>query len=87
MDDSLYGKSCSLSKKEKLKYYTQIGYTSTLVFLENRVDKNGADTMIHHMLDNRKKNMILPYCELVIQILEYSDFNLDVEESVIKTQK
>lgn len=39
------------------------------------------------MLDNKKKNKILSYDELITKILEYSWFNLDEEELKTKHSK
>lgn len=36
--------------------------------------------MIDLMLDRKKKNMILPYGELITKVLVYSGFNLDEDE-------
>lgn len=49
-------------------------------FLENQVEKNWVDSMIHHMLDGKNKNMTPPYGELIAKILVYTDFELAEEE-------
>lgn len=38
-------------------------------FWENKVEKNWANNMLHHMLDRKKKNIILPYSESITIIL------------------
>lgn len=42
--------------------------------------------MLHHMLDNKNKNMILAYCKLK-NILAYSGFDLEEEEQKILHSK
>lgn len=36
--------------------------------------------MLHYILDNKKKNVIFPFGELITKILLYTDFDLEAEE-------
>lgn len=62
-------------------------YIPPIWFLENRVEKNWVDVMIHHMLNNKGKNMNLPYDEIITKVFVYSGFDLDEEESKVKHSK
>lgn len=50
-------------------------------FLENRVEKHRASTMIHYMMGTKKENMHLPYSRLITKVLKHIDFDLEEEES------
>lgn len=62
-------------------------YISKVWFLENKVEKNWRDVMLHHMLNNQKRNTTLPYGELITQILVHSDYDLQEEEKKLCTQR
>lgn len=36
--------------------------------------------MVHHMLDRKKSNTIIPYSESISNFLKYNGFDLDEEE-------
>lgn len=56
-------------------------------FLENHVEKIYVDDMLHHMLDSKKKNTILPCGKLITKISAYTDFDFEDEESKIMHSK
>lgn len=36
--------------------------------------------MLHYMLDRKKKNIILPYSELITKVLVYTGYDLEEKE-------
>lgn len=53
-------------------------------FGKNIVEKNWVAAVIHHMMDNKKKNTHLPYSKLNMKILEYPDYNMKEEKLEIR---
>lgn len=49
-------------------------------FLENQVPTNWANGVLHHMLNRKRKNNILPYAKLITKILHYSSYPFVEEE-------
>lgn len=49
--------------------------------ISNKVEKNWASFVITHIVDNKTKDMWLPYGGMITKILEHIGFNLKGDES------
>lgn len=56
-------------------------------FFENQVVKNWAYVILHHVLDSKRKNITLPYTELIVKILTYTGYEFGEEEPKLCTQR
>lgn len=54
-----------LLPKKRNASHINISYIPPVWSLENKVEKNLIDDVIHHMMDSKKRNIILQYSELV----------------------
>ena len=44
--------------------------------------KNWAWAVLHHMLDNKRKNNTSPYAEVITKVLNYCDFDFGEEKPI-----
>ncbi|KAL5098018.1 hypothetical protein RYX36_002345, partial [Vicia faba] len=51
---------------------------------ENQFSKSQVDAVLHHMLDRKRKNNILPYAELRTKILHCTSYPYVEEEPIYK---
>lgn len=58
-----------------------------VLFLENRVPKNWADVVLHHIIDRKRKKCILPYAELITKNLHHSGYPFPRRRTYLYTYK